>query len=393
MTASSVASNRWASPRVRRALLAGSLAASLVLVVLALAFSRPPPSASGEAPGIQVGSDRVGVEPEAAAWRVLKLGAATAAAPHWSEPVPARVRIDERLAARVGAPLEGRVTRVHVDLGQPVRAGAPLLTISSPDIASLRAERDKAQLALEAARRTLDRVRSMVEAESLPAKEALAAEEAEHEAELTLRSAQAHLSSLRITSTSEHEFVLAAPRDGVVVEKNVLPGQEVSPDSTPLVVLADLSRVWVVADLFEADTAGIVEGTRTRIALPSIPGAPLEARVTMLARVVDPERHTVAVRIDVPNPVGQLRPNVFAQVSFAVEPVPGSAEVASSAVLSNGANDYVYVQEGSGQFVRREVLVGPTRDGKTLLVSGVKPGEVVVEEGAILLDNEIMLAH
>jgi multidrug efflux pump subunit AcrA (membrane-fusion protein) len=97
--------------------------------------------------------------------------------------------------------------------------------------------------------------------------------------------------------------------------------------------------------------------------------------------------------MDLPNRDGVIKPNVYAQVSFAVAPEPGMTEVPASAVLSDGAHDYVYVQEGDGPFVRREVVTGPTREGKVLVSSGLKPGETLVEDGAILLENEVALVH
>jgi RND family efflux transporter MFP subunit len=380
--------------RARHLLLGAAVLVSVGLVSLAFAFSRPPPPAAAPAPGMTIGDDKIGLEPEAPPWRMLRLGTASQAAAHWSESVPARVRIDERLASRVGAPLGGRVTNVFVELGQSVKAGQPLFSISSREIASLRAERDKAAVDRAVAVKNLERVRSMVTAESLPAKEALLAEQAAQQAELELRSAEARLGSLRISSRSDAEFSVLASRDGVVVEKNVLPSQEVGSDNgTPLVVIADLTNVWVVAELFEADTAGIAEGTRARMSFPSLPGKTFEGPVTMLARVVDPERHTVGVRIDLPNPGGVIKPNVYAQVSFAVAPEPGTAEVPSTAVLSDGAHDYVYVQETVGQFARREVVTGPTREGRVLVSKGLAAGETLVEDGAVLLENALALAH
>src|SRR6185369_6288806 len=105
-----------------------------------------------------------------------------------------------------------------------------------------------------------------------------------------------------------------------------------------------LSQVWVVAELFEADAIGISEGTEAKITSPSIPDLALEAKVDMVSAVVDPTRHTVPVRVRLPNTTGLLKPNIFAQMRFSVRPPEGSGEVAASALVSDGAKQYVYVQ-------------------------------------------------
>jgi membrane fusion protein, heavy metal efflux system len=185
---------------------------------------------------------------------------------------------------------------------------------------------------------------------------------------------------------------VVSPRDGVVVEKNILPAQQIS-GQEGLVSVADLSQVWVVAELFEADAAGIAEGTPAKITSPSLPDLSLEAKVEMVSSVVDPARHTVPVRVRLTNDKHLLKPNIFAQMRFAVEPPAGSGEVAASALVSDGAEQYVYVQTEHGRFTRRQVVAGSVREGKVPILSGLKPGEVVVEEGAILLDNQVALAH
>ncbi|HVY48893.1 MAG TPA: efflux RND transporter periplasmic adaptor subunit [Minicystis sp.] len=382
----------WLSLRSRRTqVLLGAMVISAASISVAAAFTREPPPPPAESPGMKVGDDNVTLAADAPQWKVLRLAPALAASVHWSDPVPARVKIDETKAAKIGSPLAGRVTRVFVELGQPVKEGDPLFSVASPDIAGLRAEREKASVDLEVAKATLDRIKSMVQAKAAPAKDELEANQQYKQALVSLHLAQAKLSSLKVSSKADNEFTLVAPRDGIVVEKNVLPSQQIQSD--PLVAIADLSTVWVVADLFEADAVGIEEGTPAKITSPSLPDLALDTKVEMVSAVVDPTRHTVPVRVRVDNPSRSLKPNVFAQMRFQVKPPEGSCEIAASALVSDGAKQYVYVQTDRGRFVRREVVAGSVREGKVPVLKGLKPGEVVVEEGAILLDNQIALAH
>jgi len=373
---------------------AGVLAALVVAgvaIVAAMLFHRKLPAEAQPPPGMRVDKESVTLANGAPQWKALRLGKADGAREHWSDSFPARFRVDEAVSSRVGSPLSGRVTQVAVELGQSVKAGAPLFAVASPDIAALRAEQQKAAVDLEVTRAAYERVKAMVEARALPAKDELESDQQEKQAELALRLAKMKLSSLKVSTRGENEFTVVAPRDGVIIEKNVLPGQQVSTDDS-LVSVAELDVVWVLADLFEADAAGVVTGTTARVTSPSLPGFSVEAPVERVSSVVDPDRHTVGVRVKLENKDGRMRPNMFAEVTFRAPPTANSVEIAASALVSDGSKQYAYVLEGAGRFVRRNIVAGPQRDGKVVVISGLKAGETVVEQGAVLLDNQIDLS-
>jgi RND family efflux transporter MFP subunit len=382
-------------PTARRAKLLGvslAVAFSALITVGASRYQRAEPPPAQPSRTMTVGEHDVTLTPDAPQYNALRLGAAKAASPRYREAVPARVTIDETRASRVGTPLSGRVTGVFVELGQAVKAGDPLFRVASPDIAGLRIERDKAAVDLDVAKTQLERVRTMVEARALPAKDELEANQTLRQAQLALRLAQSKFASLKVAAGGDNEFTVVAPRAGTIVEKTVLPSQEVSPEGS-LMTLVDLGSVWVIADLFEADAMGIHDGTAVEITSPSMPGFKESTQVEMVSAVVDPVRHTIPVRVRLSNEAGKLRPNAYAQARFAVEPIPGSVEIPSTAIVSNGSRKYVYAQEAPGRFVRREVTAGSQRDSVVPIFAGLREGEVVVEEGAILLDNQIALSN
>jgi len=267
--------------------------------------------------------------------------------------------------------------------------------VASGDIAELRAAQEKAAVDLDAARATLERVKAMVAGRALPAKEELAALQQLKQAEVASRLAEAKLGSLKVSARGANEFTVGAPRAGVVVEKNVLVDQQVAPDGAgALMIVADLSSVWVVADLFEADAAGIRAGAAAEVTSPSLPELKLSGSVEMVSSVVDPGRHTVPIRVRLANPDGLLRPNVYARVRFATAPRSrGTLEVPASALVSDGEHQHVFVQDGAGRFVRREVTTGSSREGRVPVLAGLAAGETVVEEGALLLDNQLVLSE
>jgi len=373
-----------------------TLVAALVVSCLSIwassGFTRTPPPKAPEPIGMKVGDTSIELSPDAPQWKLLRLGQARPATTRWTEPIPARVKIDESRAAKVGAPLAGRITSVFVELGQRVKAGDRLFSVASADIAGMRAERDKASVDLEVAKTQLARIRAMVEAHAVPAKDELEANQQLKQAEVNLRLAQAKLGSLKVSSQHENEFTVVSPRDGVVVEKNILPSQQLSGDPA-LVTVADLDVVWVVAELFDADAVGIEQGTPARVTSPSLPDFSVETQVEMVSAVVDPVRHTVPVRVRLDNKDGRLKPNIYAQMRFAIAPNASAVEIAASALVSDGSHQYVYVEGPKGHFGRREIAAGPAREGKVPVLHGLSSGDVVVEEGALLLDNQIALAH
>ncbi len=371
-----------------------ALLVSAVSIFAAAHFRRTPPPPPARSRDMQVTGRRIGIAPDAPQWQMLKLGRAEPAHQRWSDPVPAYVEVDETEAARVGAPLGGRVVQVFAELGQPVEKGAPLFSVASPDLAVMSAERAKARVDLDAAKATESRVQAIVSAHALPAKEEVAAEQHLRQAEVDYRVAQAKLSSLQVSTRSDNEFVVTSPRAGNVVEKNVLPGQQIgAADAGSLMMVADLSSVWVVAQLFEANAGGIKVGTPARITVESLPGVTLNGKVDMVSAVVDPVRHSVPVRVRLDNKDGRLKPNTYARMSFLADVPEGSVEVASSSLVSDGATQYVYVRGKDGRFGRRKVVAGAVRDGHVLITAGLQPGETVVERGAILLDNQIALSE
>lgn len=369
-----------------------AIAVSALAIALSSTFHRKPPPPTASAPGMHVGRDHIVLEPNAPQWSSIRVGVAKPAAPHWTDPVPARVQVNEEHAARVGSPLAGRVVTVQVALGQVVKKNQPLFSVASPDIAGLRAERDKAAVDVETAKNSLARVKSMVDARVLPGKDAIEADTQFREATVSLRSAEAKLSALKVSGQGDNQFTLVAPRDGIVVEKNVLPSQEVSSEGV-LITVADLSDVWVIADLFEADAANVRPGAAARITSPSLPGFTADATVEMVSSVADPERHTVPLRVRLPNPTGELKLNMFAEIQFRVDSAAGATDVPASALVSDGNRQYVYVQDAAGRMARRPVVAGTTRQGEVTIVRGLTPGEKVIEEGAILLDNQIEISN
>lgn len=384
-----VPDTRRRSPALRMAIIICAVAFGGTAIVLARRYTRPPPPEDPPAPGMTVTSDSVTLAPDAPMWSVVKIAPAAQPQPRWTDPVPAKIVFDETHTSRIGSPLAGRVTAVFVERGQHVTRGALLFTVASPNLAELRADIERGRVELTTARVNFDRIKALVEAGSIPAKELVTAQQQVTEAELAVKLADQKLASLRVAAGGDAQFTVTAPRDGVVVEKGVVVGQNVDPSNGTAMAIADLSEVWVVADLFETDVGALVPGARAKVNAGG--AADLEGTVDHVSAIVDPDRHTVPVRVKLANPDGALRPNAYAQIRF-FDPAVTKASLPASAVLSDGARSYIYIKApGTGKLERRTILVGPVNGGEVPVLSGLEPGEAVVVQGAILLDNQIQL--
>jgi RND family efflux transporter MFP subunit len=360
-----------------------------IAIALARHYKRPEPKPGAAAEGMTVEPTSVKLTGDAPMWGVIKLAATELAESQWSAPVPARVEFDETRASRLGSPLPGRVAKVMVVRGQHVAEGATVFTVTSPHLAELRADLAKAKVVQTQARATFERVQSLSTAGVTPHKEFVSAKEVLDEADLAVELARQKLKALRASEDGDATYTVTAPRDGVVVELNLAVGQEIDPASGTVVAIADLSTVWVVADLFEDDVSGIRAGTKAKVVVGS---SEREGVVDQVSAIVDRERHTVPVRVKLPNPDGGLRPNAYAQIRFFAT-TAAKVCVPASAVMSDGEQSYVYVQESPGVLKRRDVVAGSIVNGKTPIFQGLALGEQVVARGAILLDNQIQIEY
>ena len=182
---------------------------------------------------------------------------------------------------------------------------------------------------------------------------------------------------------------LHAPASGFVLERRVFPNQKVTPDSD-LYTLVDLSRIWIMADVFESDIAAVHVGSEAHLSFPYAGAASLNARVTYIQPQVDPMTRTLKVRLEAPNPSVRLKPDMFVNVEFGVS---GTRRllVPAEAVFDTGQQQTVFVDLGNGYLEPRRVEAGERLDDRIVIRSGLGPGERVVASGTFLVDSESRL--
>ncbi len=298
---------------------------------------------------------------------------------------PGRVAFRDGAISRVASPVTGRVVAVHVQVGEQVHEGDPLVEIDSADAAAARAQLAAAEAAEVAAQADVERQRSMASQGVGIASERQAAEArlAEAAADLARARATVHL----VGGGASGRVVIRAAIDGTVLSREATVGAVASPDGGPLVQIGDPSALWLVADVFEGDLASVDEGAKADVVLPSV-AEPVPAHVVRVGAAVEEETRRAPVylafdRSDVPLHAGM----------YATATIEGRAECAvtlptQAVLVEEGGRTRVYVQRDRTTFVPREVTAGHPVDGRTCIVAGVAPGDRVVVDGALLLDNE-----
>ncbi|WP_394822379.1 efflux RND transporter periplasmic adaptor subunit [Pendulispora albinea] len=304
-----------------------------------------------------------------------------------SRSLVAHVSYDERHVAKMGPPVAGRVAKINVVTGDAVTAGTVLLTIHAPDIASAQAQVTQARSAKLLAEKVAARAALLV-------REGAAAEAEKQQAEAALVQAQteeqravAALAALG-GAHGTSDYALRSPIAGTVVERNVSVGTAVSADQdTPLVTVADLSNVWVLADVYERDLPQVHMGDGATVQVLAYPDRKLEGTITHIGEVVDPQTRSARARIELANLDRSLRPGMFARVEVHGT-TAAAAEVPTSALLARRDQFFVFLHGPDGAYREREVKIGEQHGEHTLILTGIAPGDKVVTEGAILLDAE-----
>jgi RND family efflux transporter MFP subunit len=341
-----------------------------------------------------VSGDSIEIRDNAPTWSYLDFASASEQDPVAPAPVPARVAFDEGRAAPIVAPLQGRVDAVPVRLGQRVHKGDQLVGIRSPDLVDLTKEVELKRNKEAAKGKAVERLRSLVDLHAEPTKKLIDAQQELAQAQLARQAAELKLSSLSVAQDNTGLYWLVAPRDGVVVQRDVLSGQEVGPDRTePLMVIAELDEVIVTADVPEGDVAGLEVGQPARVLSTGGSESGVAGTVEYIGEVVDPQRRMVEVRVRVPNDEHVLRPNAFVQVAFAPER-QRRVVIPAEAVVTDDQQSFVFVRnaEHPGKLEKRVVVLGRQHGGRVEIVRGLAPGETYVTKGAILLLNAVDLA-
>jgi len=335
--------------------------------------------------------DFIRYDPNHAPHDFIKIETVAEASGASSISLPGRVSFDEDHTQRVASPIDGRAVAILVKAGDRVHSGQPLVQMSSPSVGQIQADAQKALSDLNVSEKSAERVHKL-QAEGAVAEKEVAQSEGElRKARSDYARATAQLKALGVSpSDPAVNAALRAQIAGVVVERNVLMGQEVRADqATPLLTISSLDTVWVLADAYEQDLGLIAEGDPVTIQVPAYPGEKFAGRVGHVGEMVDPATRTVKIRCIAANKDHRLKPEMFAKIDISDNGRRKVMTIASKAVLTDGDRTYVIVATEGNVFRIRRVDVGPDVDGRIRVLGGLTPGEKIVTEGAIFMKREI----
>lgn len=296
--------------------------------------------------------------------------------------------------ARILPPVSGQVRDLAVNVGDKVAKDAVLFVLSSREVAAAIADHRASHKDLELAEKTYAMTQDLFEHQA-------ASRIAQQQAESDLAKAKAKVLQteevLQVLGLDSHpdedpahlqaRVPVRSPIAGTVIERSVTNGQFVGPDNPPLATVADLSSVWVQADVFERDVRNVSVGGRADVTTTAYPDEHFIAQVAQVGSIVDAQTRTAKVRIQVANRDLRLKPGMFASVSLSLPQASNGLTVPATAVFVENGKSFAYVQvrDGSPEFVRRALETMPMGSDRLRIVSGVSAGDHIVSDGVLLL--------
>lgn len=325
--------------------------------------------------------------------------------------LPGVVRFDDSRTAHVTTLLPGQVVSLAAGLGATVRKGQVLATLHAPEVSQAKAAFLQASAKAELASREYERGRVLLQQEAIDQRDLLRRRAEADQAASDVGAAEARLHSLgfdqpavdallasarRTDAPTSHEALtepylrLTSPTAGRVIERAVMTGQHVEPD-TLLFVVSDLSTVWALLDAREGDLPAMAAGRLVRIRTSVYPSQSWEGRITYVGDVVDEKSRTVKIRVDVRNDGLRLKPNMFVQGEVA-DGGPGQdvLSVPDEAVQTVNGDTVVFVRQASGRFLATPVEAGERRAGRRAVLRGLTGDEAIVVTGAFNLKAELL---
>ena len=294
----------------------------------------------------------------------------------------------------------GPVTRILSVPGQHVHEGDPMLEVSSPDYSQLLDTYLKAADSSRLTETNYARAQDLYQHHAIALRDLQQAESDRNQARADLNAAEQGMKILGIRNPAQlaggpasAQIPVLAPISGEVVERLVSPGQVVQAGQTQAFTISNLSTVWVLANVYQADLAYVQSGEDVTVQTDAYPGS-FQGRISYVSPAIDPNTRTLQARIVVDNPGEKLKRDMYCTVTVTAGKVANAIAVPNASVLRDDNNQpFVYVATGANQFGRRDVETGESEDGMTRILKGIAPGDKVVGDGSLFLQFANSLQH
>jgi cobalt-zinc-cadmium efflux system membrane fusion protein len=294
----------------------------------------------------------------------------------------------------------GPVSRILVVPGQKVKVGQPMLDVSSPDYSQLLDAYLKAADSSRLAEKNYAREKDLYQHHAVAQRDLEQAESDRNQAQADLNAAEQGMKILGVRNPSElaknstsAQIPVLAPIGGEVVERLVSPGQVVQAGQTQAFTISDLSTVWVLANVYQADLALVRSGDDVTVQTDAYPGT-FHGRISYVSPALDPNTRTLQARIVVDNPGEKLKRDMYCTVTVTAGSIANAIAVPDSSILRDDNNQpFVYIAIDANQFGRRDVEIGQSENGQTQILKGISVGERVVGDGSLFLQFANSLQH
>ncbi len=296
-----------------------------------------------------------------------------------------RIEYDERRLATVNTKFEGWIEKLYIDYtGKYVKKGEPLADIYSPELFATQQEYLNVVKWTKQGKEIKDeRIGNLL------SKDAEAIVEAAKQRLRLWDITDDQIKKIEETGKPIRTLTVYSPVNGYIVQKTALQGMRIMPGEK-LFDVADLSTVWVVSDIYEYELPLIKVGQRANISLSSIPGKDFSSTIDYVYPTLSGETRTAKVRFTIPNPSGQLKPQMFTNVEIKIN-IGNKLVIPEDAVIDTGTRQIVYVDKGEGYFEPREVMLGLRAERLREVIMGLKAGEKVASSATFLIDSEAQL--
>ncbi|MDO7883870.1 efflux RND transporter periplasmic adaptor subunit [Hymenobacter cheonanensis] len=303
-----------------------------------------------------------------------------------------KVSYDQRRVDQVFPVVSGNVLAVNAALGQHVSQGQALATVQSADVSGYLNDFNAAKSDYALAKRTADNTEQLYKTNFASQQDLIAAREGLAKAQSSLNRTQQVLKlyGAGTGSTAQPVYQVKAPVSGYVVARNINPNMQLRPDnSTPLFTISDLSRVWILVNVYETDVEDVKVGEQVTISALAYPDKQFTGTITNISNVVDADTRVLQARVELPNPDGLLKPDMFCTVSLHLEDSGQGLAVNPKSVIFSQDKYFVVKQDGPGKYRVVPVKVVRTTSQYSYVTGDLKNGDQVVTEGSLLLFNDL----
>jgi len=395
----------WYFGRSRRRLAAGGAAVLLATLIGLTHFSAKagdtraaPAEPKANVPASAPGTDP-SVELTDAQLKSIKIGAAAEHAFPQERTAVGSIDFNENLAVQVYSPYQGKIIRAYAEVGDQVKKGQTLFTIESPDLIQADSNLIAAAGLLDLTAHVLARAQQLYEVQGIAEKDLQQAISDQQTAEGALKAgrdavrvfgkSEAEIDAIVAHRTIDPVLVVTSPISGQITARVAQPGLLVQPGNAPApYIVADVVTVWMLANVSESNVQYVNVGQRVGVSTMAYPNQRYDGKITVVGASVDPNLHTLLVRSEIQNPRRELKPGMLANFVIRIgDPVSAAAVPPESVVREGDGTMTVWVTTDRHHFTQRKVKLGQQGADYDQILDGLKPGELVVTDGAVFLDN------